>query len=181
MPFPIVKKGITLAEIPGKIAVFLEFGNCNNFCPECHSKELWESSEHHYFSTMGRADIVSYIKEQYSKGANAVAFLGGLNNSGVSIIELRQLFSQLFRMGMDIGLYDGCQGATVDDITCIFLDPKSDYECTLKWVKVGNYSPKYGGLDSPTTNQRFFEKRNPPNGGESYWEDRTYLFKEVKT
>lgn len=171
MPFPVVHKGVTLTEIPGRIAVFFEVGNCQNVCIGCHSPELRENVESHCYPNMTILDIVDYVKDQYKKGANAVVFMGGLNNAGVSIIKLRKLCMELYSMGVDIGIYDGSPDVDLEDIIPIFLDyhvGDGEPDCILKWIKTGSYIIKNGGLDSPTTNQRFYEKI-----GYMVWEDKT--------
>ena len=172
MPFPVVHKGVTLTEIPGRIAVFFEFGNCNNNCIGCHSPELWESVDSHCYPNMTILDIIDYVKAQYEKGANAVVFMGGLNNCYVSIVEFHKLCSKLYGMNMDIGLYDGCRNVELNDIISIFLDYHEGETptCMLKWIKIGPYISKKGGLDNPGTNQKFFEQSDTVPG---YWSNMT--------
>lgn len=172
MAFPVVHKGITLTEIPGRIAVFFEFGNCHNYCSGCHSTELWYTEGTECFPNMYMLDIIDYVKAQYEKGANAVVFMGGLNNCYVSTVEFHRLCKKLYGMNVDIGLYDGCQNAELNDIIPIFLDYHEGEtpECMLKWIKIGPYISEKGGLDHPGTNQKFFEQSNSTP---SYWSDMT--------
>ena len=44
-------------------------------------------------------------------------------------------------------------------------------EAKLSFLKVGDYKEKLGGLDSKTTNQRFYTKNY-----EGAWEDTTFMF-----
>ena len=42
MLVPVVDWGITFNEVPDKVAVYFELGDCNKHCKGCHSPELWE-------------------------------------------------------------------------------------------------------------------------------------------
>jgi len=156
MFLPVVHKGVTLTEIPNRISVFFEFGNCQCGCIGCHSTELWDSEETYTMPNMKESDIIDYAEEQMEKGANAIVFLGGLQNSGVSIIALRRLVKTFYDKGYDVGLYDGT-GSFLEDIYPIF---NKGCDCMLKWIKTGRYLYGRGGLDDPNTNQKFYEKKN---------------------
>ena len=39
---PVVSTGITLNEVPDRMAFFIALGACTQRCKGCHSKELWE-------------------------------------------------------------------------------------------------------------------------------------------
>ena len=143
---PVVNKGITLTEVPNRIAVFFEIGNCTVHCPGCHSPELWDTNYTKCTETL--EDIEAYIEEQYAKGANAVLFMGGLRSSlPGSKAFIYEILKPLAEKGYEICLYDG---GTYN----LALEKASAY---CKWLKIGPYVESLGGLDSPTTNQRFLE------------------------
>lgn len=160
---PVVNKGITLTEVPNHIAVFFEIGNCTVHCPGCHSPELWDTNYTKCTETL--EDIEAYIREQYTKGANAVLFMGGLRSSlPGSKAFIYEILKPLAEKGYEICLYDG---GTYN----LALEKASVY---CKWLKIGPYVENLGGLDSPKTNQRFLEK------GRYIWYDKTkeYFQKE---
>lgn len=160
---PVVNKGITLTEVPNRIAVFFEIGNCMVHCPGCHSPELWDTNYTKCTETL--EDIEAYIEEQYAKGANAVLFMGGLRSSlPGSKAFIYEILKPLAEKGYEICLYDG-------GTYSLALEKASAY---CKWLKIGPYVESLGGLDSPTTNQRFLEK------GRYVWHDKTkeYFQKE---
>lgn len=151
---PIVNKGITLTEIPNRISVFFEIGNCTCHCDGCHSPELWDTN--YTQPNMTAQEMIDYIREQYKLGANAVVLMGGWNNEGV----YKDLFALLLlRLStrFHVGVYVGD-----DDLGVLPRLP-------IKWIKAGRYEKDKGGLDSPTTNQRFYAF----NSYKHTWEDKT--------
>lgn len=151
---PVVNKGITLTEIPNRISVFFEIGNCTCHCDGCHSPELWDTN--HTRPNMTVQEMIDYVHEQYKLGANAVVIMGGWNNEGVSRTALELLLLDLSSM-FQVGIYVG------DDYLGVL--PR----LPIKWIKAGRYERDKGGLDSPTTNQRFYEF-NPVY---QTWDDKT--------
>lgn len=152
--FPVVNKGITLTEIPNRISVFFEIGNCTCHCEGCHSPELWDTN--HTRPNMTVQEMIDYVHEQYKLGANAVVIMGGWNNEGVSRDALELLLLDLSCM-FQVGIYVG------DDNLGVL--PR----LPIKWIKAGRYERDKGGLDSPTTNQQFYEF----NTACQMWEDKT--------
>ncbi|MBM6701110.1 4Fe-4S cluster-binding domain-containing protein [Megasphaera elsdenii] len=151
---PIVNKGITLTEIPNRISVFFEIGNCTCHCDGCHSPELWDTN--YTRPNMTVQEMIDYVHEQYKLGANAVVIMGGWNNEEVSRSALILLLLDL-SCEFQVGIYVGD-----DYLGCLPRLP-------IKWIKSGRYEKDKGGLDSPTTNQKFYEF----NSYYQTWEDKT--------
>lgn len=151
---PVVNKGITLTEIPNRISVFFEIGNCTCHCDGCHSPELWDTN--YTRPNMTVQEMIDYVHEQYKLGANAVVIMGGWNNEEVSRTALILLLLDL-SCEFQVGIYVGD-----DYLGCLPRLP-------IKWIKAGRYEKDKGGLDSPTTNQRFYEF----NSYYQTWEDKT--------
>lgn len=148
---PIINKGITFNEIPNRVAVFFEIGQCKQNCKNCHSelfmktrlaKDLWTSLE----------DMVSYVELQKKHGANAIVIMGGTNNEGVGLHHLVQVIDALSGI-LPVGLYSG-----IPDNTFIHRLLKSDK--VLTWLKTGEYIDELGGLTEPKTNQKFYELKD---------------------
>lgn len=143
---PVVDYGITFAEVPDKCAVFLELGDCKRYCEGCHTPELCEPMTDEDCLTM--ADCVEIVESFIDEGANAVVVLGGTDCHSFKLASLRCLLRTLSEYA-PVCLYSG------SDDTKTMLDFALDSSCT--YVKVGSYQKQCGGLQQPTTNQRFYE------------------------
>lgn len=156
---PVVNRGVTLAEIPGEIAVFFEIGNCVRKCKGCHSpmlqipidKELWGDVE----------NMAHYAELEKSRGATAIVLMGGTTNR-VDPMELKKAVERLSEI-LPVGIYSG---ASVNSVATKFLKSIP----ALTWLKAGEFKQSLGGLNSMTTNQRFYQKTA------SGWEDITASF-----
>lgn len=144
MKIPIMGKGVTLTEIPNEIAVFFEVGNCRQQCKGCHSPDLWTDWGADWW---GVAELLDYIKSQ--KGATAVVFMGGTTNYDIDPRDYLEKIIAPISKEYAVGLYHGDETYSYD-------------ESNLTWLKLGRYDEVKGGLDSPTTNQKFLYK--VPNG-----------------
>ena len=141
---PLNSAGITLTEVPDKIAVYFELANCNAKCDGCHSPHLWKKPKH--YTPM--EDLEAYADRMINEGANAIVIMGGTTN-GMHKAALECLINNL-SMIAPVCLYSGS-----DDI-------KGDLELALStgltWLKTGSYKATLGGLDKSTTNQQFWQK-----------------------
>ena len=161
--FPVVNQGVTLQEIPGKIAVFFEIGNCRRRCKGCHSAEyMWTKLHRDLWTPLD--DMVAYADKHVKLGAEVILLMGGTMNDGVSHASLMTAVNKLSEIA-PVGIYSGA-----DDTAYIHTLLK--YGTPLRYLKTGKYIKKLGGLSSPTTNQRFYEYDTVIGG----WCDRTYLF-----
>lgn len=143
---PVVDYGITFAEVPDKCAVFLELGDCKRYCEGCHTPELCEPMTDEDCLTM--ADCVEIVESFIDEGANAVVVLGGTDCHSFKRASLRCLLRTLSEYA-PVCLYSG------SDDTKTMLDFALDSGCM--YVKAGSYQKHCGGLQQPTTNQRFYE------------------------
>lgn len=168
---PVVSMGITFAEIPDRMAVYIELGDCCLHCKGCHSPELCTPM------TQGAelVDILEYVQSALDNGANAILVLGGTDCNHFKRETLIDMLQALSQLGA-VCLYSG------SDDTKGIQQLASLGNCT--WVKVGSYKEKLGGLQSKTTNQRFYKaelrmkldykERN--YSVEPIWKDVTELF-----
>ena len=160
MQFPIINKGITLNEIPNRIAVFFEIGGCRQKCRGCHSPHLADLPE----DFMSLDEIIEYTKKQKDNGATAVVLLGGTNNRKTTYEMMVALIKNLSTI-LPVGLYSGRPvNSSIHTSYAKLLE--------LTWFKVGDYKARCGGLDDPHTNQRFYV-RTPLL---KRWVDCTYIF-----
>ena len=135
---------IVFSEIPEHISLAINISNCQNRCPNCHSKELWGDIG----EFLTEEKIMSLIEE--NDGINAICFMGE-GKDWNDIIDLANFVRKKYP-NLKIGIYSGR-----DEVEDIFFN-------TFDFVKVGRYDEKYGPLNKNTTNQRMYEiidgKRN---------------------
>lgn len=141
---PVVSTGITLNEVPGKVAFYAEIGECTARCPGCHSEHLWCPVA----NKMTLATLLAKTIRAKDQGADAVVLMGGTTN-GIPEETLQTIINALSGI-LPVCLYSGR-----DDT---LLDTKLLLESKLTWLKTGSYKHALGGLQSTTTNQRFYEK-----------------------
>lgn len=140
--YPVHNMGITLNEVPNKVAVFVEFNNCHLKCEGCHSNHL-----HSDMFDGEKTDIkyiLSYVEKQIDKGAEYIVLMGGDTN-GVSKEDLYTLINKLDDIA-PVMLYSGSEDISILTSTRLTL------------LKTGGYIEELGGLLSPTTNQKVFKK-----------------------
>lgn len=135
---------IVFQEVPDEISLAINISGCPHRCEGCHSQHLWE-----YKGNYVSDDIESLI-EKYDGYITCVCFMGGDQN----LEELNELGELIHNKGLKVCLYSGDDTLKLDGV------PFFDY------VKIGSYKEKYGGLDSPNTNQRMFKKL--PEWGRHY-------------
>ena len=84
--------------------------------------------------------------------------MGGINDYE----SLAKLMKEVKDWGLKVAIYSG------HDYIEPIIEPLVDY------YKIGPYNPKYGPLNSPTTNQKFYKKEN------NQWIDITNKFQDKK-
>lgn len=141
---PVVSKGITLNEVPDKIAFFIELGECTQGCHGCHSEHLRCHVEHKTPLSV----LVEEADKAIDKGANAIVLMGGTTN-GLSLEDLRTIIDALAEIA-PVCLYSGSDDEYINSAIASMSN--------LTWMKTGSYQEDKGGLASPTTNQRFYRK-----------------------
>ena len=128
---------VTFAEVPSEVTLCFEITGCPIHCPDCHSKHLWEDIG----DELKPAVLSSIIAK--NPGITCVAFMGG-DNSPEDIYNLAKWVKH--NTELKVCWYSG--------------DKLRDYVSThLYWfdyIKTGPYVKELGGLDSVTTNQRFY-------------------------
>ena len=128
---------IVLQEIPGEITLVFTITGCSLNCKGCHSPYLWKKGTGNELSD----DFIIELINKYKGIISCVQFMGGEWESDyllelLKLVQLKNLKTCLYT------------GKELKDI------PKSILQY-LTFIKVGPYIEELGGLDSPTTNQRF--------------------------
>lgn len=127
---------IVFQEVPGEVTLAINITGCPHRCPGCHSEYLWE-----YFGEPLLNDLESIISK-YSGMITCVALMGGDQNIEDASSALKIIKSY----GLKTCVYFGAD--TMLGILEIVHD--------LDYLKIGSYKAELGGLDSPNTNQRFY-------------------------
>lgn len=140
---PVANVGITMNEVPDKIAVYFEIGECQQNCKGCHSPHLHKKTDH-----LAIEDMEALAENAIDAGANAIVLMGGTTN-GIAREHLKMLINNLGGIA-PVCLYSGS-----DDLEA---DLELALETNLTWLKTGSYKKELGGLLNPKTNQRFFRK-----------------------
>ncbi len=161
--------GVTLSEIPGKTSLVIEFNNCQQRCPGCHSPHLWEKDKEYSLNA-----LLYGIGTLLVSDINCILLMGGTNN-GIPLESLRKLVESIYtKWSIPVAIYDGRPETEEQKKEML-----SWYG--LFWLKTGDYREDLGGIEYPGSNQRLYEKdfrHTTINWGNikvyPYWEDITH-------
>lgn len=141
---PVVDTGVTLNEAPHHVSFFIELGECQAHCKGCHSPHL----ANHVENKTTLEDLVAKADTAMDKGCNAIVLMGGTTH-GISDDDLITIINELAGVA-PLCLYSGSDDYEHD----IYIANHS----MLTWLKTGGYKESLGGLNNPTTNQKFLKK-----------------------
>jgi len=127
---------VTFREVPDEISLCINISNCPNRCLGCHSKELWEDIG----EELTDEKLCSLIER--NEGITCICFMGG-DSDPKRVEELCKLVKTKYPFLLTCW-YSGKKENSID-LSC------------LDYLKLGPYIEQLGGLDCPTTNQRFYE------------------------
>ena len=125
------------AEVPGEISLGISISGCFIHCKGCHSRELWEDKG----TPLDTKELQELLDKH--KGITTLLLLGGEADID-SLIELFQYAHKRVKTAWYCGLD-------------IIPKDKVGILKYLNFVKIGHYDQDLGGLDSPSTNQRFYK------------------------
>lgn len=139
-------------EVPNEVSLAYQISGCPLRCKGCHSADTWKLGVGQELSS----EYLDSRLKQYQGLITCVLFLGG----EWQVDELIARLVQVKQGGLKTCLYTGFeQEELAEDII-----PHLDYLKTGRWIA------ELGGLDSPTTNQRFTQL--------STGADLTHLFRK---
>ena len=126
-------------EVPDEITLGISISGCRIQCPECHSKELWANKG----TELNVQELERIIDEH--EGITCVCIFGGEHDLYSLGTILRHIHGP---KGLRTAWYCGLDklGPTGESLL-VFLD----------YLKMGHYDSDLGGLDNPSTNQRFYK------------------------
>ncbi len=139
MGLKVASYDIVFQEVPDEVSLALNISGCPNRCAGCHSAHLMEDvGEELTF------EMLSKLVENYLTSITCVCFMGG-DIDPKAVEALSRYVHQ--RWGIKSAWYSGREEITVDV-------QHFDY------IKIGRYREELGALNSPTTNQRFYQVTN---------------------
>ena len=130
---------IVFQEIPDEVTLAVNIANCPNRCEGCHSPHLMEDTGEELTE-----NVLSVLLEKYGNAITCVCFMGG-DNSPDEVLHLVKFVKQFHKK---TAWYSG---------NSQLYDNVKQY---LNYIKLGKYIEKFGGLNSSTTNQRFYRIEN---------------------
>lgn len=128
---------IVMQEVPNEVTLAINISGCPYQCKGCHSSYLWEYEGQYLYKDFDN------IIEQYHSFISCVCFMGGDQNPK----ELLKYLNKIKKLNLKTCLYTG--NDEIKNIDNQLLE-KLDY------IKVGSYKEELGGLNCPTTNQKFY-------------------------
>jgi len=126
-------------EVPGEVALAYTITGCPVGCKGCHSVDSWPVGS-------GLALTEDYLQERlamYKGLITCVLFLGGEWQPEALIKHLKRVRAE----GLETCLYTG-----YEDVSLRIREQ-------LTYLKTGPWIAEKGGLDSPHTNQKFYDLR----------------------
>ena len=136
---------IVFQEVPGEVTLALNLSGCRNACPGCHSPHLQsdtgdELTEH----------VLQDLLNTYGNAITCVCFMGG-DHAPDEVLRLAKFVREYTTT------------STQPHKTAWYSGKSELYENAqlhFDYIKLGNYIETLGGLNSSTTNQRFYQITN---------------------
>jgi anaerobic ribonucleoside-triphosphate reductase activating protein len=128
---------VVMQEVPGEISLCFNISGCPLKCDHCHSPFLWKSQT----GTELNDAVFKELLEQYSGLASCVLFMGGEWEPENLIKHCKKAKERGYK-------------------TCLYTGLESIHDSIkqhLTYLKTGPFKTAKGGLDCPSTNQKFIE------------------------
>ncbi|MBO5974680.1 MAG: anaerobic ribonucleoside-triphosphate reductase activating protein [Paludibacteraceae bacterium] len=129
---------VVFQEIPNEVTLAINLSRCPNRCEGCHSAYLMDDVGE-YLTTA----VIDSLCEKYGSAVTCICFMGG-DIAPFQVADLAQYISE--KKQLKTAWYSGKKEL-----------PKEFPLNRFNFVKIGPYVPKYGPLNSPTTNQRLYK------------------------
>ena len=133
---------IVFQEAPNEVSLAINISGCPHKCEGCHSQYLWEYKGEYLLNDIEK------LLSLYDGMITCVCFMGGDQNPH----DLINCFKKVKEKGLKICIYSGAEELS------ILVDKDIAQHCD--YVKTGRYNHLLGGLDNPSTNQRFYQKKD---------------------
>lgn len=135
---------VVFSEVPDQTSLAIAISGCTIHCIGCHSRELWEDK--------GEPLTIEAVDEllKQERGVTALLLMGGERDIDALMPILMHFYKKI-----KTAWYCGLDMIPKDKVYILqYLD----------FCKVGHYDHELGGLDSPTTNQKFYRIEHLPDG-----------------
>lgn len=162
---------VVFTEVPNEISLAINITGCTIHCKGCHSQWLWSNKG----KELTYDELTNLIES--NKGITTVLFMGG-DNFIKQLIECARDIKHYYP-NLKVAWYSGrrnLDGSKIEEL-----------KTYLDYVKIGPYIKQLGGLDNPSTNQRFYRidrvpaiEGHPELGFKLKLVDQTYLFQSKK-
>lgn len=144
------------SEVPWELTLGISISGCQIHCKGCHSRELWEDKG----TPLTIEELQSLLDKH--QGITCLCLLGGEHD----IDSLTELFMYAHER-IKTAWYCGLDMIPKDKVGIL------EY---LDFVKIGHYDQELRGLDSPTTNQKFYKVESHSNNDSVKVTDITSIF-----
>ena len=134
-----VNYNIVFQEIPDEVTLAVNLSNCPNHCEGCHSPYLREDA-----GEVLNEEMLLGLINKYKTALTCVCFMGG-DATPDEVERLAGFIRKKTKGGLKTGWYSG-----KDTL------PKTCSLHNFNYIKLGGYRKHLGGLNSQTTNQRFY-------------------------
>jgi anaerobic ribonucleoside-triphosphate reductase activating protein len=154
-PLRFVAEQVVWQEVPGEVSLAFTVSGCPLRCKGCHSSAARNPSAGQLLTTRY---FLARVK-QYQGLISCVLFLGGEWQPA----ELAELLRIACEQGLKTCLYTGFERVAPSLLPYI------------TYLKTGPWIAELGGLDSPSTNQRFINVRTQENLNYTFLKNHTPL------
>ena len=133
---------IVWQEVPGEVSLAFLFSGCPLRCKGCHSADTWKEG-------IGTELTEDYLKgrlKRYRGLITCVLFMGGEWQPEA----LQKMLAIVTQAGLKACLYTGLEREELEAVSDGILP-------YLTYLKTGRWQMELGGLESPATNQKFYQ------------------------
>ncbi|MDR1652222.1 MAG: anaerobic ribonucleoside-triphosphate reductase activating protein [Prevotellaceae bacterium] len=137
---------IVFQEIPNETTLAINIANCPNRCVGCHSPHLQQDIGEDLTES-----VLSSLLKKYGNSVTCVCFMGG-DNAPEEVLNLAKFVrceaKKFSPLPLKTAWYSGC--------STIFEGAQKNFD----YIKIGAYTERLGGLNSPATNQKLYRIEN---------------------
>ncbi len=131
----LVEYDIVFQEVPTEVSLALTIAGCPVKCRGCHRADTWNPNLGNPLTEA----VLQQLLQQYQGLISCVLFMGGEWQPKALLTALKQVNQAELKTALYTGLEQ--------------IDPK--IQAQLTYLKTGPWIRELGGLDQPTTNQKF--------------------------
>ncbi len=135
-----VNYSVVFQEVPNEVSLAINLSACPNHCQGCHSPYLQED-----IGEVLDESVLQSLLDKYQNSVTCICFMGG-DGDAKSVELFSNFIKDKSKHKLKTAWYSGKPQL-----------PKGCRLSSFDYIKLGPYIPEYGGLDKPTTNQRFYK------------------------